>query len=1087
MKPTFCHSFRFALLSSACFLAQWSGPAQGASLADDAAKATVEGRRLDLPAAYPDGSLRFHLAVGALAENVPMVPVPAGGTVTSELVFEDTFDAADRSPWQDVLGTTSVADGQLVADSERNHVLVRDVQESDVRVCVDGQSAAQMAILVRYADANNFVMAFYTPAAKVLGFHEAVAGNLGPWVGPVSTAQLTGKSFHLVVEMLGDEVTATLSDEHSQAARTGCSIGRLVKAGGVGLYHDASVPCVQRFDHFRLERLQRVVPANAVQVLIPGPIAEAAEVWPGGPQLRVQGVAGKYETPRGALSLLTVDSLDDIVVVQNDPAAGTLFPDGLPNRRWIRFPAQGLAKPACGVIYRSGDKVTNGLALGGIDTGCLDLETSGLLGYSTIFNTHIPRRGPLNLPVFGLSVGGKTWVLCKPQPKQGEGGAQIPVEPVLTALNLEGVETARGIQYWGHYPVADLEFDTDAPVGVSLRAWSPFLPGDVVNSMVPGIVFEVQLRNASDAAQQGTLAFSFPGPTRKEIGEQAIAREEVTRDYRGVCIRGELASYVMGVVDEQRVRVGGELGADGQRWSAIGKPLPTSSDSDTGASVAVDFVLAPREAKTVRFVAAWHAPTWKGGGYNWAGGNLHRHMYAKHYPSAISTAGYLAKNHSSLLRRILAWQEVVYTDDKLPVWLRDSLVNILYCLSEDSFWAQKQSPLPDWVREEDGLFGLCESPRGCPQIECIPCSFYGSQPLVYFFPELQLSTIRGYQGYQGEDGRPPWVFGAPVDLGAPGYTQYQASTNGISLAGIVDRYLMCCDTPDKRYTKEFYPMLKRCMSYNVTLGQVGNPSYSLGEQVMALPNIEGNLEWFETQAPGWQGVAAHIGILRLAQLQITERLAREVGDTAYAEQCAEWTKLAVQALEQRLWDQRGYYLNFLEPTSQTKSEFVFGYQLDGEWVMDHHGLPSSLPVDRVRTVLDTIQRTNVALSKSGAVNYANPDGSVANPGGYGAYSYFPPELMMLGMNYMYEGQVPFGTELVRKMWHNIVCLQGYTWDVPNIMRGDVDTGERVFGNDYYQDLMLWSLPAALAGQDFAAPTKPGGLVDRILAAARADQ
>jgi len=179
--------------------------------------------------------------------------------------------------------------------------------------------------------------------------------------------------------------------------------------------------------------------------------------------------------------------------------------------------------------------------------------------------------------------------------------------------------------------------------------------------------------------------------------------------------------------------------------------------------------------------------------------------------------------------------------------------------------------------------------------------------------------------------------------------------------------------------------------------------------------------------------------------------------------------------------------NFLEPTSQTKSEFVFGYQLDGEWVMDHHGLPSSLPVDRVRTVLDTIQRTNVALSKSGAVNYANPDGSVANPGGYGAYSYFPPELMMLGMNYMYEGQVPFGTELVRKMWYNIVCLQGYTWDVPNIMRGDVDTGERVFGNDYYQDLMLWSLPAAIAGQDFAAPTKPGGLVDRILTAARADQ
>jgi len=41
--------------------------------------------------------------------------------------------------------------------------------------------------------------------------------------------------------------------------------------------------------------------------------------------------------------------------------------------------------------------------------------------------------------------------------------------------------------------------------------------------------------------------------------------------------------------------------------------------------------------------------------------------------------------------------------------------------------------------------------------------------------------------------------------------------------------------------------------------------------------------------------------------------------------------------------------------------------------------------------------------------------------------------------------------------------------MPNIMRGDVDTGERTYGNDYYQDMMLWSLPAALERKDFGAP------------------
>jgi hypothetical protein len=58
---------------------------------------------------------------------------------------------------------------------------------------------------------------------------------------------------------------------------------------------------------------------------------------------------------------------------------------------------------------------------------------------------------------------------------------------------------------------------------------------------------------------------------------------------------------------------------------------------------------------------------------------------------------------------------------------------------------------------------------------------------------------------------------------------------------------------------------------------------------------------------------------------------------------------------------------------------------------------------------------------------------------------------MLAMNYMYEGQREFGLELARKVWHNLVCTRGYTWDMPNIMRGDVDTGERTYGNDYYQE------------------------------------
>ena len=698
---------------------------------------------------------------------------------------------------------------------------------------------------------------------------------------------------------------------------------------------------------------------------------------------------------------------------------------------------------------------------------------------------------------------GTTWLLCDPQPKDGAGGYQpsatgqvatlwrngryeqstVPLTPISMDLRTDGLRTAREVHYWGHYPVADLEFQTDAPVSVGLRAWSPFFPGDVIDSMLPGAVFEVHLRNKGSQASKGTIAFSFPGPLDKEGGTTVFRRQRVEGAFQGIEISAPLASYALGVIGPETPRLGGELGGVASAWSKIATALPASDGS--GASAAVDFALAPGEARVVRFAVTWCAPEWNAGGYNWAGA-AHRfsHMYARHYPSARRAADVLARNHEAFLRRILAWQRVITTEAALPVWLRDSLVNNLHLITETGLWAQAKAPVPAWVRPDDGLFGMNECPRGCPQIECIPCSFYGNQPLVYFFPQLALSTLRGYKGYQYPDGAAVWVFGGctgqtpPIDFANP-TRGYQFATNGISLAAMVDRYWLCHGKAEPGFVAEFLPIVKQNTRYTVDL----RPSYTAGERIIAMPTGNVGTEWFEAPEPGWRGMTAHVGGLHLAQLRITERLARLGGDNAFATQCAGWIAAGALCMEQRLWT-GSYYLNYLEPETKSRSDLIFGFQLDGEWITDHHGLPSALPENRVKTTLATIKRANVAVTKYGAVNYVRPDGTPASVGGYGTYSYFPPEVLMLAMNFMYEGQREFGLELARKVWHNIVCRQGYTWDMPNIMRGDVDTGERTYGDDYYQDMMLWSLPAALAGCDFGAPAEPGGLVDRVLEAAR---
>ncbi|MBI2843263.1 MAG: hypothetical protein HYX78_07660 [Armatimonadetes bacterium] len=796
--------------------------------------------------------------------------------------------------------------------------------------------------------------------------------------------------------------------------------------------------------------------------------------------------------------LLAMILMVALAIVGRASAEQTLFPTNLPGRQWIEFRADGFSKPVCGVVYRLKDTVTCGMALGGIDTGCIDLETTGLLGYCSLFNTDSPRRGPVNLPVLGLSVGGRTWVLCDKQPKKDRGDFQLHngpytkdlyqdfVNPLLLDLKLEGVRTAKEIHYWGHYPVADIEFETDAPVSVGLRAWSPFIPGDVASSMIPGIVFEVRLRNTTGSAQRGTIAFSFPGPTEKEAGTSEFERHKISGPFSGLSITSDLASYALGVIGKEKLRTGGELGADGQSWAQIASSLPESGQSSAGASAAVDFSLGAGKSRVVRFVLSWSAPTWKGGGYNWSNiGHTYTHMYAKHYPAAQSAAESLARNHKSLLARILAWQQVVYAEKKLPAWLRVSLISNLYMVTECGMWDQAKPPMPSWVKPEDGLFGMSESPRDNPQIECIPCSFYGNLPIVYFFPKLALSTLRGYKGYMEENGNVPWTFGgwARTDFANHNHG-VQTSLNGICFAAMVDRYRMCWG--DDAFVREFYDSVKRNAVFTVNL----RPEYEIGDRIISMQSKNKYTEnlsahWFEATYPGFYGMVAHVGGIHLAQIEIARRMAEQVGDKEFVRQCDEWIAAGKKSLETKMWNGDNYLL-FWEPETDKRCDLIFAHQLDGEWIAHFHGLPGIFRRDRVKTALEKVKQCNVPLGKGGVVAFANPDGTYAKGAGYGEYSCFIAEALMLAMQYIYEGQPEVGMDVAHKVFSNLILDQGYEWDMPVMTRGWENNGVGV-ASDYYQVMMLWALPAAIEGKVLSDPCKPGGLVDRILKAGRLDR
>jgi uncharacterized protein (DUF608 family) len=239
------------------------------------------------------------------------------------------------------------------------------------------------------------------------------------------------------------------------------------------------------------------------------------------------------------------------------------------------------------------------------------------------------------------------------------------------------------------------------------------------------------------------------------------------------------------------------------------------------------------------------------------------------------------------------------------------------------------------------------------------------------------------------------------------------------------------------------------------------------------------LEWFE--AVRLFGMVTHVGGIHMANMVTAERMAERMDDHGFAQQCRDWFEAASRSMEDKMWTGTHYYL-YNEPSSQKSSDLVFGYQLDGQWMARFHGCRGTFPDNRVKTTLDTIRRTCGSLSEFGAINLATPDGGLPGNVGYGPTAFFIPENDILGATYMYEGERDYGLELIKRCQTALNIEWGYTWDQPNVIRGD--SGQKTLGTHLTQNMLLWCVPAAALGQDVTEFCAPGGVVDRIIEGGR---
>jgi uncharacterized protein (DUF608 family) len=840
----------------------------------------------------------------------------------------------------------------------------------------------------------------------------------------------------------------------------------------------------------------------------------------------LQAAAGIMSIARARLrSFARVGSSIAHTPVPESKKLGRLFPANLPAAKWQEFRAAGYSNPVTGIVYRNAPsfigledrpRPVSGVPLGGIDTGGLYLEGFGAFGYSSIFNNYVPPGGPLNRPFLGIGIGGQTHVLTTGQTKNYAGRNQSSLGPVLSFAG--GTGTAKTIDYWGHYPIVDMQYKTGAPVEVSLRAWAPFIPGDAQTSNTPGAVFEIHLTNNGSSRQAGTLAFSFPGfgkhrtrdevigwfnlPKEIELPAPHIERRPAPADLSGVWMEEKAwgMSYVLAALDEKSIRVGGELGTDGIKWAAIEKGLPEIAQDDGGSSLAVDFSLEPGQEKVVRLILAWYAPEWEGNGnpgtggrpiltksggrlVSYSTGKRFTHMYASRFANAGEVADFLARNHQSLLDRIIAWQSVIYGDKELPGWLADSLINAFYYYAPCSLWAQAKPPIGDWCKPEDGLFAMIESPRACPNVSTLPNITMMGPFVEYFFPDLAVSMMRSFKAAQKENGDVPCLAGHWADPATPASYGYQEVMNGANYMLQLDCHWKV--TGDEEFLKEFYPSAKQALEYSFNR----RPDLGLS-QIVAMPPYESGtaneLEWYEDRRV-W-GYAVHPGGYRMAAAEMLREWAVKMGDTEHVKRLDARLEAGKEAMQKYLW--RGdHYLVYNDPQTGKQLDAFFSAQLNGQFWARLHGVQPVFPQQNIATVLAVLRDKVCKISKLGMPpTFANPDGTVwtGEVNGYmtGKYNWNDTQAILCALTFAYEGQRDFGLELLHKYCEINACQWGYMWDGPCSHSAFEDNGEVTYGWDYWFDACIWAAPAALANQDLSGPCKADGLVDRIIKAGK---
>ena len=620
--------------------------------------------------------------------------------------------------------------------------------------------------------------------------------------------------------------------------------------------------------------------------------------------------------------------------------------------------------------------------------------------------------------------------------QQADGGAE-GVAKVLTAahptnnvLSSWGWDYPVGAgDYYALYPKSWFDYRWDKfPAHVVLEQFSPILPDNYKESSYPVAVYRWHAENPTNHRVTVSVLLSWQNMVgqfrtfRRDLSGAIFAGDRnhtahealgSTGTMKGVVFdRNHIADSVQEDWDGQFAIAALESpglevtyqttfasGRDGKElWVPFSKDGRlansddswTSSDEPIAGAIAVRFTLEPGERRVVPMVISWDLPIVEfGSGRKW-----HR-RYTDFFGTtgrnawAIAAAG--LKNASAWSDAIDSWQSKYVNDETKPDWYRGMLFNELYVLADvGAFWGRPVGSDP----KAPPVYSFMEC-YDYPFYETLDVRFYGSMPLLKFWPELEKGVMREFAATvpQEANERMQWIWktqesseltfrirkakgAVPHDLGVPQEDPFKQinqfswqDTNGWKdlnpkLVLMIYRDFIFTGRKDTAFLRDTWPAVQESLAYLQKYDHDGD----------GLPENEG---YPDQTYDTWlvKGESAYSAGLYLAALRSAEEIAKQLGESADAVKYHDLFVKAQASYIKKLWN--GEYFRY--DTGSEYRDDIQADQLAGQWYADMTGLGDIVPREMRRSALKKIYAFNVMKfsgGSMGAVNGIAPDGSL---------------------------------------------------------------------------------------------------------------